>query len=97
MPFMAWTRKWTRQRGDTITLKLTSAEPLKGKPVVTANQRGITKYAVPPRKITRLSSTQFKVVIKTRDKGKAGVMKVRVVGTDTDGGTNAKVFSIRLK
>lgn len=97
MPYMAWTKSWTRKRGDTVTLKLTSAEPIKGKPVVTANQPGIVKYTVPARKITRLSATEFKVVIDTRNKGKAGDMKIRVKGTDKGDNAHSKVFSLRLK
>ncbi len=97
MPFMAWTPSWIRTRGDTVTLKLTSAEPLTGKPVVTANQTGIAKYTVPASRITRLSATSFKVVVKTRAAGKAGPMYVRVVGTDRNGGTNTKVFTLTLK
>jgi flagellar hook assembly protein FlgD len=97
MPFTAWTRSWTRARGDTITLKLTAAEAQSGKPEVTANQKGIDRYTVPARKITRVSSTQFRVVIATKAESRAGAMKVRVKGTDKDGGLNSKVFTIRLK
>jgi flagellar hook assembly protein FlgD len=97
MPFKAWTPKWTRKRGDTITLKVTTTEPLKKKPVVTANQPGIVKYTVPAKKVTKLSANVYKVVIKTRNKGKAGDMKIRVIGEDKGGGSNAKVFTIKLK
>jgi hypothetical protein len=97
MPFQAYTPSWTRKRGDTVTLKITSAEPLKAKPVVTANQPGIAKYTVPARKISKLSANQYRVVINTRNKGAAGSMKVRITGTDKQGGTNSKVFSIRLR
>ena len=34
MAFQGYTPRWKRQRGDTVTLRLTSSEPLKGKPVV---------------------------------------------------------------
>jgi flagellar hook assembly protein FlgD len=97
MPFMAWTPSWIRDRGDTITLKVTSAEPLRGKPVVTANQPGIKKVTVPAWRVKRLSPTAFTVVVQTRDAGSAGGMKVRVTGIDADGGTNTKVFTLRLR
>ena len=97
MPYMAWTKSWTRKRGDTVTLKLTSAEPLKGKPVVIANQPGIKKYTVPARKVSRVSATEFKVVVNTKKKGTAGEMKVRVKGTDKRDGAHTKVFTVRLK
>jgi flagellar hook assembly protein FlgD len=97
MPFQLRTKTWSVQRGDTITLTLLSAEPLKGKPVVVANQPGIKKYQVPRWKITRLSETSYKVVLKTRAAGKPGEMKVRVVGTDIADGTQSKVFTLKLR
>jgi flagellar hook assembly protein FlgD len=97
MPFKLWTTKWTLRRGETVTLSFTSAEPLKGKPVVTANQPGIVKYQLPAWKVKKLSATKFKVVLKTRNQGKAGDMKVRIVGTDQGGGTNSRVFTLRLR
>lgn len=97
MAFQAYTPTWTRRRGDTVTLRLTSSEPLKGKPVVTANQRGMARYQVPPRKISRLAPTQYRVVIDTRSQSKPGVMRVRVAGTDKRGDDHAKVFDIRLR
>ena len=97
MPFKLWTRKWSVQRGDTITLKLYSAEPLKGKPIVTANQPGILKYRVPAWKITRLDEMTFKIVLKTRSAGKAGSMKVRVTGTDIADGQQSRAFTLTLR
>ncbi len=97
MPFKVWTKKWSVRRGGRITLSVESAEPLKGKPIVTANQPGIKKYAVKPWKITKLSDTRFKVVLQTKAKGKAGTMNVRIVGTDKGGGTQAKNFPFRLR
>ena len=96
-PYVAWSTSWTYRRGATVTLKVTSTEPLQGKPVVTANQPGITKYTVPKWKVKRKSDKVFKVIIETRNKGRAGDMKVRVKGIDKDGGTNSKVFTVRLK
>ena len=97
MPWMMWTPKWTLRRGDTVVLKFTTAEPLKAKPVVTANQPGIAKYAVPKKKVTKIASNQYKVVLKTKAKGKAGDMKVRILGVDKGGRNNSKVFTLRLK
>ncbi len=96
MAFQGYTPKWKRKRGETVTLRLTSSEPLKGKPVVTANQKGIAKYRIPPKKVKRLSPTQYQVVIDTRKRSNAGQMRVRVVGTDKRGGNHSKVFVIRL-
>jgi hypothetical protein len=96
-PYVAWSSRWTYRRGETVKLKVTSTEPLQGKPVVTANQPGIKKYTVPKWKVKRKTDRVFKVIIDTRNKGTAGGMKVRIKGIDKDGGTNAKVFTVRLK
>jgi len=97
MPFKLWTKKWSLQRGDRITLKLFSAEPLTGKPIVTVNQPGIAKYKVPGWKVTRLDESTFKIVLKTRSAGNAGSMKVRVTGTDIAGGQQSRAFTLTLR
>ncbi len=97
MPFQLSTNTWSVRRGDKISLKVLSAEPLKGKPTVFANQPGIAKYKVPGWKITRLDAATFKVVLKTRAAGKPGEMKVRVLGTDTADGTQAKIFTLTVR
>ena len=97
MPFKVWTKQWTIKRGAQVTLTIHSAEPLKGKPVLTANQPGIAKYTVPAKKVTKLSDTKFKVALKARAKGKAGDMKVRVIGTDKGDGSQAQVFTLKLR
>ena len=80
-----------------IRAEVTTAEPLRRKPVVTANQPGIRKVTVPAKRVTRLGPNQYKVVIRTKDQGPAGDMKVRVTGIDSAGGTNTKVFTVRLR
>lgn len=96
-PYTAWSRSWTYDRGARVVIKLTSTEPLTGKPVVTASQPGIPKYTVPKWKVKRLSATEFTLIIDTQAKGRAGDMRVRVKGTDTGGGATAKVFTVRLR
>jgi len=94
MRFKLWSAKWTLKRGATTKLVFESAEPLKGKPVITANQPGIKKYAL---KVTKVSTTRFKATLNTRNKGKAGDLKIRIVGTDIDGGEQSKVFTLKLR
>lgn len=94
MPFKLWSAKWTLKRGASTKLSFESAEPLKGKPVVTANQPGIRKYGL---KVTRRSPTKFTATLRTRNKGKAGDLKVRIVGTDVNGGSQSKVFTLKLR
>ena len=51
---------------------------------------------MPARKVTKIGPNQYKVVVKTKAKGKPGGMAVRVTGIDQKGGTNTKVFIIKL-
>jgi len=89
--------RWTLRRGGATTLYIESAEPLKGKPVVTANQRGIPLFTVSPNRITWISNTQFKVKLKTRNKGKPGDLKLRITGYDKRGGSQDRLFHLTLR
>ena len=97
MPFTLATPKWSFRRGDKVIFTLTSAEPLKGKPIVTANQRRIPRYTVPKWKITKNGENQYRVVLKTKAKGKPGNMRVRIVGTDIADGTQSRVYIFKLR
>lgn len=97
MPFKVWTKKWKLRRGEKVTLTVTSAEPLTGKPTVVVNQKGIKKYTIRKWKIRKVSDTRYKVPIRTRDKGKAGPMRVRIEGIDTGGGSQVKVATLKLR
>jgi hypothetical protein len=97
MPFRAWTKRWWLRRGDRVTLKVASAEPLSGKPRVEVKQPGVERYSIRKWKITRLSSTTFKVVIKSKSEGKRGKLRVFVSGTDSGGGTQARQFTLSLR
>ena len=58
-PFVLDPSDRTVTRGQTLTLLLTSAEPLEGKPTLTVKQPGLEER--PLRKIRRLSATTFRV------------------------------------
>jgi hypothetical protein len=94
MPFKMRTPTWKVRRGQVVTLTFDSAEPIKGKPVVTANQPGVKKYGL---RVTRLSATRFKARLATRKAGSTGPMKIRIMGTDVDGGKQSKVFTMRVR
>lgn len=94
MPFKMRTPTWKVRRGQAVTLTFDSAEPIKGKPIVTANQPGIKKYGL---RVTRLSATRFKARLATRNAGTAGAMKIRILGTDIQGGKQSKVFTMRVR
>lgn len=94
MPFKLWAKRWTMKRGDSVALVIDSAEPLKGKPVLTAKQPGKKPYEV---KVVKVSPTQFKAALRTKRGGKPGNMKLRISGIDTGGGTQSKAYTIRLR
>ena len=94
MPFRLKPSKWQVRRGETIRLLVRSAEPLKGKPVLTVRQPGLEEAAV---KVSRVGATTFKSSLATREAGKRGRLTIRIQGTDTAGGTQAQVFRLTLR
>jgi flagellar hook assembly protein FlgD len=94
MPFKLWTKRWILRRGDTAALLFESAEPIKGRPILTVKQRAVPQYEVGVKK---LSPTDMKATLRTRRAGKPGPMTIRITGTDSAGGSDTKSFTIRLK
>ncbi len=94
MPFKMQTPAWKVRRGQVVTLSFQSAEPIKGRPVVTANQPGIKKYGL---SVTKLSPTKFRARLATRKAGSAGPMQIRILGTDVAGGKQSKVFTMSVR
>ncbi|CAN5854742.1 hypothetical protein BH23CHL8_BH23CHL8_03700 [soil metagenome] len=89
LPF--WLDKPDRQlrRGQTVGLVITSAEPLKGKPIVKIRQPD--KSFRPT--VRKLSDTRFTSSFKVRSGGRNGRVKVIVEGTDKGGGTQMHRFT----
>ena len=94
MPFQMRSSRWTLNRGEATNLTIWSAEPMKGKPLVTSNQPGIKKTTL---RVRRINAQTFKATLKTRNAGKRGVLKVRITGTDTGGGTQAQIYQLNLR
>ncbi len=94
MPFKMRSPTWKVSRGQSVTLTFESAEPIKGKPTITANQPGVRKYQL---KVNKSSPTTFKARLVTRKGGTTGPMKIRVVGVDQGGGTQSKVFTMKVR
>jgi flagellar hook assembly protein FlgD len=95
-PFQLVTPKWTLRRGETAKLTILTAEPVKGKVAVTANQKGVKRWQL---KVRKVSATKFTARVTTR-KGKGtspGYLKIRVVSTDQGGGTQAQLFKLKLR
>ena len=94
MPFKMRTDAWKIKRGATAILFFEAAEPVAGKPEVTAKQPGLNKYAL---KVTKLGPSTFKARLESRKKGRAGEMKIRVAGTDKGDGRQWQVFKMRVR
>ena len=77
-------------RGQTVTLLLTSAEPLEGKPTLTLKQPGMDERTL--KKVKRLSATRFKARFYVLRGGGDGRIVVNVAATDVDGGTQSQRF-----
>jgi flagellar hook assembly protein FlgD len=93
-PFRLRSSKWTIKRGQTAKLTIESAEPLKGEPLVTANQPGKKKFGLTVKKV---NDKKFTAVLKTRTGGKAGEVKIRIKGTDKRGGVQWVLVPIKLR
>jgi flagellar hook assembly protein FlgD len=87
-PFVLEPSDRTVTRGQTLTLLLTSAEPLEGKPTLKVKQPGLEER--PLRKIRRLSATTFRVRYHVSGGGGTGSVRVTVTATDVDGGTQTQ-------
>jgi hypothetical protein len=83
---------WQVVAGDRQLLVIESAEPLAGEPVVTVKQPGMDPYVL---KVHRDSDTMFSAGWRARA-GKAGKVTVTITGTDTDGGTQTRVYKGRI-
>jgi flagellar hook assembly protein FlgD len=94
MPFKMRSPTWKLKRGQVVSLTFDTAEPMKGKPVITAKQPGISKYAL---KVTKLSPTKFKAKLATRKGGKAGELRIRINGLDQSGGNQWQLFTLRVR
>ena len=94
MPFKVRASRWKLGRGERAQLVIETAEPLQGKPIVTANQPGIKKYVL---KVSRVNERVFKATLATRPTGNVGHLKLRVAGDDTGGRSQGKVFAMELR
>jgi hypothetical protein len=84
---------WRPRRGDEVRLWFTSAEPMKGKPVVSAKLPGLPAADL---KVTKVDPTTFKALLPTRKAERPGRITVKVVGTDAADGTQTQTWRLRL-
>ena len=72
----------TPGRGQTITVNVTSAEPLSASPRLSIYQPGLAAWSAT---LTRVSGTTYKATIRLRTGGGAGTVSFRVTGVDATG------------
>ena len=71
----------TPARGQSITVTITSAEPLTGNPTLWVTQPGITAWSV---KTTKVGSTTYRATIRLKSSG-TGAVEFRAWGRDKNG------------
>jgi hypothetical protein len=83
----------TPGRGQTVTVTVTTAEPLAANPRVTVLQPGFAAWAV---STVRLSSTTYRATIKLKTGSSTGNVRFKASGKDTGGHTQqtAKAFPL---
>ena len=72
----------TPKRGQRITVKVTSAEPLSTKPRVYIRQPGKATWSVV---MTKVSTYEYRATVTFKTGGKAGTVTIKVAATDKDG------------
>ncbi len=72
----------TPKRGQRITVKVTSAEPLSTRPRVYIRQPGKATWSVA---MTRISTYEYKATVTFKTGGKAGKVTIKVAATDKGG------------
>jgi flagellar hook assembly protein FlgD len=87
-PFVLEPSDRTVSRGQRVTLLLTSAEPLDGKPMFSVKQPGKDERTL--RKVKRISATRFKARMLVLRGGGSGKIVVTVTATDVDGGSQSQ-------
>jgi hypothetical protein len=74
----------TPGRGQTITVSVTSAEPLSASPRLSIYEPGLTAWSAP---LSRVSGTTYRATITLRTGGSAGAVSFKVTGVDATGAT----------
>jgi flagellar hook assembly protein FlgD len=94
MPFRLMPSAWRVRRGSSVRLAFESAEPLRGKPVITARQPGRDSVRL---KVTKVGRDGFKTRYAVRSGGPKGKLRIAVTATDTAGGSQSQVYTLRVR
>jgi len=84
----------TPSRGQLVTAKIVSAEPLRANPRLRITQPGLSAVTV---STTRTSTYGYKVTFRLSTKGSVGPLELRVVGRDRDDGRNATTLRFGME
>jgi hypothetical protein len=93
MPFDLEPATWKPRQGDEVRLWFTSAEPLRGKPIVMARLPGLTKA---PLRVIKVDHTTFKALLPTAAALRPGRITIRAIGTDSGAGVQSQTWALRL-
>ena len=91
--FAIVTSTTTPRRGHSITVTVTSAEPLKGSLRLYFTEPGISTWGVT---MTKLDSRTYRITVTLRSGGSAGTLKLKAWATDYDGRTQATTKLLAL-
>ncbi len=83
----------TPGRGQSITISITSAEPLARPPTLWVNQPGVRAWSA---RTSRTGTYTYKVTIRLKTRGRTGSVSLKVWGVDSKRGTQAttRVFAL---
>jgi len=83
----------TPGRGQSITVTIVTAEPLKAAPTLWITQPGVAKWSVKPSKT---GTSTYRVTVRLKSTGSAGQLSLMVWGQDSSGQAQAttKVFPL---
>ena len=74
----------TPGRGQTITVTVTSAEPLSASPRLSVYEPGVAAWSA---SLIRVSGSTYRATIMLRTGGGSGTVSLKVSGTDVTGAT----------
>ncbi|CAN5519141.1 hypothetical protein BH24CHL8_BH24CHL8_06810 [soil metagenome] len=94
MPFNVTAPVWSAPAGTTVTFTIKSAEPLTGWPRIEIRQPGLPMYTAYPIKY---STKHFKFTVTFKSGGDPGPVRIKILGTDTGGGTQRSVSVFTLE
>jgi hypothetical protein len=94
MPFWFKPSRWTLRRGDLLSVVVDSAEPIKGRAVISVKA---PKRDWVDLKVRRADEDTFRTTFKTRKAWSRGTLRLRIEATDVDGGSQSRGYTLALR